>query len=92
MLALTRQQEKQLTRILKTEKGDKTMEQFLSTEFFKTLQEAETFKPCGVCFKEIYSLDKRGTVKKFREYQDEAFFYGRNEAYNARAVVVFMYR
>ena len=64
-----------------------------STEFFKTLAEAEAFSPCGVCWKEVYSLDKPGTIKKFKEYRDDAMFWERYRGgfleNEARAVVVF---
>ena len=61
----------------------------ITAEFFKTLQEAKTFQPCGCNGLNIYSLDKPGTVKKFREWQDDAIANERYaEAKNARAVVV----
>lgn len=63
----------------------------ITTEFFKTLKEAEEFKPICVD-KEIYSLDKRGTVFAFMCERDFAIYYEcRNEAKESRAVVL-MYR
>ena len=60
----------------------------ITTEFFKTVQEAKAFLPCRCNGWDIYSLDKPGTVKKFREWQDDAIACERNEAEKARAVVV----
>lgn len=62
-----------------------------TTEFFKTLKEAEGFRP--ICNdKEIFSLDKRGTVLAFIGERDFAVYNEhRNEAKGSRAVVV-MYR
>ena len=58
------------------------------TEFFGTLTEAEAFRP--VCsWKEVYGLDKPGTVNKFKDEQDEAIAWERYGAEKARAVVVF---
>ena len=63
----------------------------VTTEFFKTLKEAEEFKP--ICnYKEVYSLDKPGTVLAFISERDFAIYNEcRNEAKGARAVVL-MYR
>lgn len=60
-----------------------------STEFFKTLAEAEAFQPARILGKEVYGLDKRGTAKKFREWRDDAISFARYaETKDARAVVV----
>lgn len=60
-----------------------------TTEFFKTLSEAEAFKPSRILGKAIYGLDKRGTEKKFREWRDDAIAFARYaETKDARAVVV----
>lgn len=61
----------------------------ISTEFFKTLKEANEFRPCGCRCWDVYSLDKPGTVNKFRAWQDDALAHDRyNEARDAHAVVV----
>lgn len=60
----------------------------ISTEFFKTLSEAKAFMPCRCLGWDVYSLDKPGTTRKFKEYQDDAIAYERYEAEKARAVVV----
>lgn len=60
----------------------------ISTEFFPTLAEAEAFFPTRCNGWDIFSLDKPCTVKKFREWQDDAIAYERHEAEKARAVVV----
>jgi hypothetical protein len=58
-----------------------------TTEFFKTLAEAEAFQP--ICLgKDVFGLDKPGTVRKFREWQDDAIANERYYAEKARAVVV----
>lgn len=69
-------------------KGETTIR---TTEFFKTLKEAEGFRP--ICRdKEIYSLDKPGTVLAFISERDHAIYNEcRNEAKGTRAVVI-MYR
>ena len=66
----------------------------MSTEFFKTLKEAEGFASqynpkCTPTV--VYGLDKPGTVKQFRAEQNDAISWGRRESYSARAVVV-LYR
>lgn len=62
----------------------------MSTEFFKTLKEAESFaagfNPKHV-LAEVYSLDKPGTVKQFLQERDAAIAWERREADGARAVV-----
>ena len=61
----------------------------ITTEFFKTLQEAKAFLPCRCRGWDVYSLDKPGTVNKFRVWQNDAIANERYaEAENARAVVV----
>lgn len=60
----------------------------ITTEFFKTLKEAEEFKP--ICNeKEVFSLDKFGTIRDFRMWHDEAVSCGRfSDGMDYRAVVV----
>lgn len=60
----------------------------IATEFFKTLEEAKLFRPVRCIGLDVYGLDKPGTIKKFREWQDDAIAWERNEAETARAVVV----
>jgi len=60
----------------------------ITTEFFKTLEEAKAFKPCRCLGFEVYGLDKPRTSKKFREFQDDAIACERYYVENARAVVV----
>ena len=66
----------------------------MTTEFFKTLKEAEEFalqyNPNHV-LTDVYSLDKPGTARKFKTEQDDAIACGRCYANSARAVVV-LYR
>lgn len=59
----------------------------ITTEFFKTLAEAKAFQPKAVAT-EVFGLDLPKTVKKFREWQNDAIACGRHEAEAARAVVV----
>lgn len=63
----------------------------ITTEFFRTLKEAEEFKP--ICnLKNVFGKDKPGTVEAFKFWLYDAISYGREkEVKNARAVVV-MYR
>ena len=58
-----------------------------TTEFFKTLEEAEAFKP--ICsYKEVYGLEKPGTVLAFISEKNFSIYNeGRNEAKGSRAVV-----
>lgn len=60
----------------------------ISTEFFDTLAEAKTFMPCRCRGWDIFSLDKPGTINKFKAYQDDAIAHERYYAEKARAVVV----
>lgn len=66
----------------------------MTTEFFKTLKEAEGFasqyNPKYVPT-EVYSMDKPGTARKFKIEQDDAIAWGRYYVNWARAVVV-LYR
>lgn len=62
----------------------------VSTEFFKTLEQAKKFKPTGIggVYTEIYSLDKPGTVLAFISERDQAIYNEcRGEAKGSRAVV-----
>ena len=62
----------------------------LTTEFFKTLKEAEGFASAfnrKYVITEVFSLDKRGTVARFRSERDDALAWERHEALDARAVV-----
>jgi len=62
----------------------------ITTEFFKTLKEAEGFQP--ICkSRDIFSLDKRGTVKEFNSWLNDAIASERKGLEGVRAVVV-MYR
>jgi hypothetical protein len=62
----------------------------ITTEFFKTLKAVEEFKPiCNA--KDIFSLDKRGTVKEFKSWLNDAIASDRQGINGVRAVVV-MYR
>lgn len=62
----------------------------ITTEFFKTLKEAEGFQP--ICkAKYIFSIDKRGTAKEFKSWLNDAIASERKGLEGVRAVVV-MYR
>ena len=62
----------------------------ITTEFFKTLREAEGFQP--ICkAKYIFSVDKRGTVNEFNSWLNDAIASDRKGIEGVRAVVV-MYR
>lgn len=62
----------------------------VTTEFFRTLKEAEGFRP--ICrAKYIFSLDKLGTVNEFKSWLNDAIASERKGLEGARAVVV-MYR
>ena len=58
----------------------------ITTEFFRTVKEAEAFQPCGVVWKEVYSLDKPGSERKFLEERDDAISHERKIS-GFRAVV-----
>ena len=61
----------------------------ITTEFFESLAEAKSFMPCRCNGWDIFSLDKTGTINKFKAYRDDAIAHERyNEAEKARAVVV----
>lgn len=60
----------------------------ITTEFFLTLSEANAFIPARCNGWDVFGLDKPGTVRKFREWQDDAISFERHEAEKARAVVV----
>ena len=59
----------------------------ITIEFFKTLAEAKAFQPKAVAT-EVFGLDLPKTVKKFREWQNDAIACERHEAKIARALVV----
>lgn len=50
----------------------------ITTEFFGTLAEAEAFQPCGIVWKEVYGLDRPGTVQKYRDELSDALAHERN--------------
>lgn len=59
----------------------------ITTEFFKTLKEAEGF--CPICrSKYIFSLDKLGTVNEFKSWLNDAIASDRKGIKGVRAVVV----
>lgn len=62
----------------------------ITTEFFKTLEEAKAFKPTDIrgVYTEVYGLDKPGTVLAFISERDQAIYNEyRGEAKGSRAVV-----
>ena len=62
----------------------------VSTEFFKTLEEAKAFKPTGIggVYTEVYGLDKPGTVLAFISEKNQAIYNEcRGDAKGSRAVV-----
>lgn len=61
----------------------------ITTEFFKTLKEAENFHP--ICkAKCICGLDKPGTVREFKSWLNDAIASERKGLEGVRAVVIML--